>query len=96
MREFLRYPDLWRGDDHVCEGGAELRTGSGPGAAWVCPERGAGDAAGGNDHAGGYHHGGRRGEEGHGDGPEVYRSLRPLPLRGLHFGESGPEDYRIF
>lgn len=66
------------------------------GAAWVCPERGAGDAAGGNDHAGGYHHGGRRGEEGHGDGPEVYRSLRPLPLRGLHLGESGPEDYRIF
>ena len=43
----------------------------------------------------GHHHGRRRGQEGHGDGPQIHCALWPLPRRGICFRQSGAQDDRI-
>ena len=72
------------------EGGPQLRSGAGTGAAGLCPQRRSYFAAGGDHHPRGHHYRGGRGEEGHGDGPQVHRTLRPVSRGGLCFRQPRP------
>ena len=69
---------------------AALNCGQVRGPAGLCPQRGAHRASGSHHHPRGHHNGSRRGEERDGNGPQVYRPLQSLPLRGLYFRQSGP------
>ena len=64
------------------EGRPELRAGPRPGAAGLCPQRGARYPPGDHHYTGGHHYRGGRGEKGDGDGPQVHRPLWTVPVRG--------------
>ena len=48
------------------------------------------------DHPRGHHYRGGRREKGHGDGPQVHRTLRPVPGGGLCLRQPCPQDHRLF
>ena len=62
----------------------------------LCAQRRSDSAAGDHHHPRGHYHRSGRGKEGHGDGPQIHRSLRPVPRGGLRFRQSRPQDHRLF
>lgn len=67
------------------KGALNWRSGARAGCSWASPARGPHPAAGSDHHARCHHHRGGRGKEGHGDGPQIHRALRPLSCGGLCF-----------
>ena len=67
-----------------------------PGTAGLCAQRRSHSAAGDHHHPRGHHHRGGRRKKGHGDGPQVHRSLRPVPRGRLRFRQPRPQDHRLF